>query len=108
MMKKTILPPFEPVWGGTPIVGMESEKFYAAIIQDRDAIRLDVVKKDFTDGITWDELQEIKRDCGFGDKDAIEFYPKDIDVFNTGNVRHLFVIDNDMGLIRRGESNGAA
>lgn len=99
----TILPgvPMVPIWGGIPIRAFESDIFYAAVIKDDEAIRLDIVRKDFQDGITWDELQTIKRECGYGDKDAIEFYPPDEDVFNTGNVRHLFIFDKRLPLIRR-------
>ena len=34
---------------------------------------------------------KVKRDCGFGDCDALEVYPRDADIFNTGNVRHLYL-----------------
>ena len=43
------------------------------------------------DGITWDELQKIKSQCGYGDKDAVEIFPKDKDVIHVANLRHLFV-----------------
>lgn len=33
---------------------------------------------------------QVKRDCGFGDFDALEVYPCDKDIFNTGNIRHLY------------------
>ena len=79
----------------------ESEKFYAAVILDADAIRMDIVRKDMKDGITWDELQQIKNECGYRDLDAIEFYPRESDLFNTGNVRHLFVFNEKLPFIRR-------
>lgn len=44
------------------------------------------------DGITWDELQALKRQCGFGDRFAVEVYPADLDVVNVGNLRHLWVL----------------
>lgn len=44
------------------------------------------------DGITWDELQVIKSDCGFGDRDAVEVYPKDSDVILHANMRHLWIL----------------
>lgn len=44
------------------------------------------------DGITWDELQRIKRECGYGDADAIEAFPADRDVVNVANMRHLWVM----------------
>ena len=45
------------------------------------------------DGITWDELQRIKNEVGYGDADAVEIYPADGDVVNVANMRHLWVMD---------------
>ena len=42
------------------------------------------------DLITWDELMALKRECGRGDRDALELYPADRDVVNVANMRHLF------------------
>lgn len=41
-------------------------------------------------GITWDELMQLKRECGRGDLDALELFPADADVVNVANIRHLF------------------
>ena len=46
------------------------------------------------DGITWDELQRIKNEVGYGDADAVEIYPADDDVVNVANMRHLWVLDS--------------
>lgn len=46
----------------------------------------------WADGITWDELQRIKSECGYGSNDALEVYPPDIDVVNVANLRHLWVM----------------
>lgn len=35
---------------------------------------------------------QVKSKCGFGGMEAVEVYPKDDDVINTGNVRHLLFI----------------
>lgn len=80
----------------------ESADFLAAAFQDAGAIRLSVIRQDMKDGIGWDELQRIKSECGFGDRDAVEFYPRDADVLNTGNLRHLYIMDEKLPLIRRG------
>ena len=53
------------------------------------------------DGITWDEIQRIKDECGFEDKDAIEFYPAKSNVLNNGNFRHIYIFDEQLPLIRR-------
>lgn len=47
---------------------------------------------EWVDGITWEELQRIKRECGYGDADAIEIYPGDLDVVNVANMRHLWIM----------------
>jgi hypothetical protein len=44
------------------------------------------------DGLSWEELQAIKREVGFGDQEAIEIYPRDADVVNVANMRHLWII----------------
>jgi len=44
------------------------------------------------DGITWEELQGIKGEIGFGDKMAVEVYPSDSEVVNVANMRHLWVL----------------
>jgi hypothetical protein len=44
------------------------------------------------DGLSWDELQTIKRDVGYGDWWACEIYPRDKDVVNVANMRHLWVM----------------
>lgn len=46
----------------------------------------------WVDGITWDELQVIKAECGYGDMDALELYPMAADVVNVANLRHLWVM----------------
>ena len=46
----------------------------------------------WVDGITWDELQQVKAECGYADHDAVELYPVAIDVVNVANLRHLWVM----------------
>lgn len=44
------------------------------------------------DGIPWETLQEIKRDVGYADNDAVELFPTQRDVVNVANMRHLWVM----------------
>ncbi len=44
------------------------------------------------DGMTWDEMQAIKRQIGRGDLYAVEIYPRDRDVVNVANMRHIWVL----------------
>jgi len=47
----------------------------------------------WSDGIAWEDMQRLKRECGRGDLDAVEVYPRDSDIVNMSNMRHLFVFD---------------
>lgn len=46
----------------------------------------------WADGLTWDELMEIKRQCGYGHRAAVEIYPDDSNIVNVANMRHLWVL----------------
>lgn len=54
------------------------------------------------DGITWDELQKVKADVGFGDSWAIEVYPPEEHVVNVANFRHLWIVPAPEFAWRRG------
>jgi len=43
------------------------------------------------DGMTWDELQRLKKEAGYGDKFAFEVFPADACLVNVANMRHLWV-----------------
>lgn len=45
------------------------------------------------DGISWDELQRIKNECGFANHDAVEVFPTADTVVNVANMRHLWVVE---------------
>lgn len=44
------------------------------------------------DGMSWDELQQIKRIAGYAAWWAVEIYPDDSEVVNVANMRHLWVL----------------
>src|ERR1035437_7391132 len=44
------------------------------------------------DGITWEELQRLKSEAGFGAWWAVELFPADASVVNVANMRHLFLL----------------
>lgn len=44
------------------------------------------------DGITWDELQRLKSEAGFGAVQAVEIYPPDEHVVYDHNIRHLWLM----------------
>jgi hypothetical protein len=51
-------------------------------------------KQRFRDDISWDDLQRLKAEAGFGDMCALEVYPPDEHVVNVSNMRHVFLIPN--------------
>lgn len=55
------------------------------------------------DGLSWDEIQRIKRDVGYGDRYAIEVYPEDTNVVNVANMRHIWILPQrlDVGWIQK-------
>lgn len=87
---------------GEPSIGAwESDLYIAFAFKDKNTVRLDIERKDEQGGITWDELQRIKDECGFENCDAAEFYPAKKHVINTGNWRHLYVFFDQIELIKR-------
>lgn len=46
----------------------------------------------WNDNLTWDELQDIKAQCGYPMAEAVEVYPPAGDVVNVANMRHLWVL----------------
>jgi hypothetical protein len=46
----------------------------------------------WADGLTWDNLQEVKRQCGMGHWWAVEIYPPDDRIVNDANMRHLWLL----------------
>ena len=77
-----------------------NNKFLVQIFNDNNRARISInrtiIKSNghWADDITWDELQMIKSQIGFGDVMAVEIYPKDKDVVNVANMRHLWIIDD--------------
>lgn len=46
----------------------------------------------WTDGITWDDLQRLKAEAGYGMCWAVEVFPADGEVVNVANIRHLWIL----------------
>ncbi len=83
------------------------QEFYAAAPAK---IRLSVCRTTllgdrWQDGITWDDLQRLKRKCGYGNADAIEIFPADTDVVNVANMRHLWIMADPVTCAWRKPSN---
>jgi hypothetical protein len=69
---------------------------------DSDVIRLSVcrVRRNgrggWDDGLSWDELQQIKADVGYSDWYGVEVYPRDADVVNVANFRHIWLLESPL------------
>ena len=50
----------------------------------------------WVDGITWDELQSLKAQAGYGDREAVEVFPPEGKVVDVANIRHLWVLPQRM------------
>lgn len=91
-----------------PAAVWRSREFVAMLYVHESMRRLSVLrvttqKDDWADEITWDQLQRVKRECGFGEVDAVEVYPRDSDVVNVANIRHLWLMDEPVAFAwRRG------
>lgn len=96
---------FQNIYNGSqqPLEVWRSQKFLVVVYGDMGYERVTVNRcelepnGDWKAGITWDELQKIKRDIGRGDKWAVECYPPDSEVVNVANLRHLWLLDAKPG-----------
>lgn len=87
-------------WDSTNRVRVYRSNRYLAQIfaEEHGAIRISICRTEVDErgewrqGISWDELHMIKRECGFGDCWAVEVFPSDASLVNVANMRHLFVL----------------
>lgn len=86
-----------------PTKAWESRKCLAQLYdigarEGRTAMRLSVCRVTLQDNghweqnLTWEELMTVKRECGFADWYAVEIYPRDRDIVNVANLRHLWLL----------------
>jgi hypothetical protein len=57
-----------------------------------EVMHLKVWRSDGSDGITWDQLQELKNETMGPEVCAIEFYPAESDLVNEVKMRHLWEV----------------
>jgi hypothetical protein len=70
-----------------------SDDFVAGMFKQGSLWRLSIARAGAGAApMSWEDLMKVKRDCGFGEQDALEVYPSDEDIFNTGNIRHLYFV----------------
>jgi len=96
--------------GVTRVAVFRNRFVLAQVFKELDCIRISInrtsLRSDghFDGDFTWDELQEIKRAIGYGDRDAIEVYPADHDIVNVANMRHLWIMPEPLPIIWRNKS----
>lgn len=90
------------------VKALRNNSFLVQIYKDNDSIRLSICRTEIDNqgkwiaNITWEDLQEIKKQMGYGDRTAVEIYPKEKDIVNVANMRHLWIVDNlDIGWKKR-------
>lgn len=60
-----------------------------------DIYYLSIRRQDDSDIITWSELQEIKNALYGNESQALEVYPKESNLVNYANVRHIWIISSN-------------
>lgn len=81
-----------------------SRNFLVQEFKEENAIRLTVNRTTiqstgrWIDNIEWDDLQLIKREIGYGDYYAIEIYPRECDLVNVANMRHLWILPEPLSI----------
>lgn len=69
--------------------------------EENNIIRLSICRAELNsdgeweDGLSWDELQAIKYQIGYGEFTAVEVYPSQDNIVNVANFRHLWILPLD-------------
>lgn len=90
-------PPFPD--GPNPFRVLRSREFLVQLfLASPTTVRMSVNRTETTstgrwkENIRWEDLQALKSQAGYGDRDAIEIYPRDRDEVNASNMRHLWIL----------------
>tara|TARA_R110000868_G_scaffold346380_2_gene607429 strand:+ start:674 stop:1078 length:405 start_codon:yes stop_codon:yes gene_type:complete len=80
-----------------PIEVWRSSAFLVMVFIDHGHERLTInrtshVGQSWAQNITWDEIHNLKAECGRGDRWAVEVYPPDREVVNVANMRHIWLL----------------
>ena len=84
-------PDRQRVWRSREFVVQEFRADPPALVR-LSVSRTAVTGTRWADNITWDELQDLKAQCGYAMATAVEVYPPASDVVNVANMRHLWVL----------------
>jgi hypothetical protein len=100
------------LWPGdmpASVIGVwRSRDFLVQIHQEAAGIvRLSICRTELDDtlewsqGVSWDDLQAIKNAVGYTQRDAVEVFPAERDVVNFANMRHLWVLAEPLPFVWR-------
>lgn len=89
---------------GTLIEVWRSKTFLVQVFKEKNNVfRMSVNRTEYDpelkrwkDGITWDELMDLKRQAGMGYLEAVEVYPPDRDIVDVANMRHLWFLPDKL------------
>lgn len=80
-----------------------SKKYFVQLYQEKNKpLRISIIKNKvnadlkWEDGLTWDEIQNIKNEIGFENNDCVEIYPAQQNVVNVANMRHIWVMNDPL------------
>jgi hypothetical protein len=76
------------------LVQMFDEEPFQGIDTRRISVCRVTLKNDgaWEEGLSWEELMQIKREIGFEDWYGLEIFPRDVDIVNVANMRHLWLL----------------
>lgn len=86
---------------GAPVQVWRSRDFLVQVFEEKAPalVRLSINRTTvraggdrWDDSISWDELQRLKGECGYGAAWAVEIFPASDQVVNVANMRHLWVL----------------
>jgi hypothetical protein len=84
------------------IKALRSRDFLVQISQENGAIRLSINRTilnqkgtRWQDGISWDEIQNIKNKIGYAERCAVEIYPPENHKVDVANIRHIWVLEKE-------------
>lgn len=95
------------VWIGSPDApdtAYRSRDFLITLHRDSGCIRMSVSRTminrsgEWLEGISWDELMDLKRHIGFGESYAVEVFPRDSDTVNVVAMRHLWILREPLAI----------
>ncbi len=97
------------VWMSDKYLVQVFKEYFSSIVSHDDVVAVDIIRLsviraslntdgNWQDGITWDELQQIKTDVGYGDWYGIEIYPRNKDLVNVANLRHLWLLSEPLDI----------